>query len=95
MNNIYGINGYGGPHPIQPQRSTSTGTPQDATAPDKKTDQVEISQIARYLQKIATMPDIRAEKVENVKKALTEGTYDLGQKQSVAIDRFLQEYGLE
>ncbi len=95
MNNIYGINGYGGPQPIRPQRSTGTGTPQDATAPAKKTDQVEISQIAQYLQKIATMPDIRAEKVENVKKALTEGTYDLGGKLSVAIDRFLQEYGLE
>ncbi len=63
----------------------------DLSYNDSSEDQVEISERARFLSKIASMPDIRQEKVDQVKQQLTDGTYDINGKLSVAFDRLFAE----
>ena len=70
MNNIQGINNYGGPNAIPPTGSREAGAAPEPATPAEKADQVEISSVGRYLQKIAMLPDIRAEKVEEVRQGL-------------------------
>ena len=92
MSNINGINGFGGPNAIPP---TGPRGSQPASAPipsADEPDQVEISPVARYLQKIALMPEIRTEKVQQVRQALEQGVYDLEGRLSQALDNFLDEY---
>lgn len=92
MNDIQRIDGYGGVAPLGPH---SGGPANHAHSPPKPTDQedhVEISQIARFMSKIAAMPEIRVEKVENVRQALAQGAYDVEGKLSAALDNlFIEE----
>lgn len=92
MSNIRGVNGYSGPNSIRPQapRDSSRITP---TPPkSQKDDQVEISPIARFLSAVATMPEIRVEKVEEMRQSLANGTYDIEGKFPTAVQNMLDEY---
>ena len=92
MNNIYGINGAGGPHPLRPQSTGNTGPSQPKAVGGEKVDQVEISDVARLMHKIAQLPEIRTEKVLPVKQALAQGTYESEAKLPIALDELLNEY---
>ena len=92
MNNIQGINNYGGPNAIPPTGSREAGAAPEPVTPADEAAQVEISSVGRYLQKIAMLPDIRAEKVEEVRQGLAQGTYDVEDKLPAALDNFLDEY---
>jgi len=95
MNNIYGINGFGGAQPLRPQSAGNSVPSQPKAVPGKKVDQVEISDIARLMHKIAQLPEIRTEKVLPVKQALAQGTYESEEKLSIALDELLDEYWQE
>ena len=92
MNNINPVEGYQNLPPIGPSSgSRPQNGPSMTQAAGKSEDQVQISQAALFLSKIAQMPEIRAEKVEAVRQALAEGTYDIEGKLSVALEKFLDE----
>jgi len=92
MNDIRGIDGYEGPAALGPQSMGRPHRSKSTPAPSGKAEQVEISEIALFMNKVAMMPQIRAQKVENVRRALAAGTYDVHGKLSLAIDRLLDEY---
>ena len=46
--------------------------------------------IGQVLRKIASLPEIRREKVLDVRRQLTEGKYDLNQRLDVALDKVLE-----
>ena len=92
MNNIQGINGYTGPQAVGPKPASGSGRSKTAPQQNSDADKVEISQIANLLSRTAMLPDIRAEKVQNVRQALAQDTYDLKAKLPVAIDRLLDEH---
>jgi hypothetical protein len=47
--------------------------------------------IGRLLKQIAEMPEIRQEKVANVRNQLNRGEYGLNERLDVALDRVLEE----
>lgn len=95
MNNIYGINGFGGPHPLRPQSTPNSSPERPKPLPGEKADQVVISDVARLMHKIAQLPEIRTEKVHQVKQAIAQGTYETEEKLSIALDELLDEYWQE
>ncbi|MCP4707128.1 MAG: flagellar biosynthesis anti-sigma factor FlgM [Planctomycetes bacterium] len=92
MSNINGINGYGGPNAIPPGGPRGSQPPPVPIPPADEPDQVEISSVARYLQKIAMLPEMRTEKVQSARQALEQGVFDVDGKLSHALDNFLDEY---
>ena len=46
--------------------------------------------IGQVLRKIASLPEIRREKVLDVRRQLTEGKYDLNERLDVALDKVLE-----
>ena len=46
--------------------------------------------IGQLLKKIASLPEVRQEKILDVRQQLTEGKYDLNERLDVAIDRVLE-----
>ena len=93
MNNIRGINSYAGPGAVNSQPPNQTTRPHaPKAASGAKEDQVEISPIAKYLSSIAAMPDIRTEKVERIRQALAEGSYDVNSRLDQALERLLDEH---
>jgi hypothetical protein len=47
--------------------------------------------IGKVLKKIASLPEVRREKVLDIRQQLTEGKYDLSERLDVALDRVLDE----
>jgi len=53
-------------------------------------DNINTTPIGQVLRKIASLPEIRREKVLDVRRQLTEGKYDLNQRLDVALDKVLE-----
>ena len=47
--------------------------------------------IGQVLKKIASLPEVRREKVLNVRQQLTTGNYNLGERLDIALDKVLEE----
>ena len=47
--------------------------------------------IGQVLKKIASLPEVRKEKVLNVRQQLNEGRYGLNERLDVALDKVLEE----
>lgn len=91
MDRINGMGGATGPQAIYPRlaafgvdagQSASVATPRD---------HVEISPLGQMLDGISRLPDIRHEKVEEIRQQIASGTYETPEKIQVALDRLLDE----
>jgi hypothetical protein len=47
--------------------------------------------IGQVLKKIASLPEVRKEKVLNVRHQLTEGQYDINKRLDIALDKVLED----
>jgi negative regulator of flagellin synthesis FlgM len=89
---IYGAGGTQGPSPIYPRLaafSIDAGQTVQAGAPR---DQVEISPLGQMLDGISRLPEIRHERVEEVRRQIASGVYETPAKLEVALDRLLDEF---
>ncbi|WP_309378614.1 flagellar biosynthesis anti-sigma factor FlgM [Paludisphaera borealis] len=55
-------------------------------------DQVEISPLGQMLDGISRLPEIRHEKVDEIRRQIAEGTYDTPERLELALDRMLSEF---
>ena len=92
MSNIQGINGSTHLGVIKPPSATAKKDVPPTYAPQSSTDEVEISQTAQLLSKVAALPDIREAKVQDIRTALVENTYDVDAKLPQALDNLLDDY---
>jgi negative regulator of flagellin synthesis FlgM len=89
---IYGPSHVSGPQSIKaPQRlqATQTETAVDATP----VDQVDISAEADFVSQVHDLPDVRADRVADVRAQIDAGVYETDEKLDVAIGRLLDEIG--
>ncbi len=56
-------------------------------------DQVQVSDMARYLARLRQVPDIREELVQEIRGQIESGAYDTPEKVDAAIDALVQELG--
>ncbi len=91
MERITGAAGASTTQPIYPRlaafgveagQSASIATPRD---------HVEISPLGQMLDGISRLPDIRHEKVEEIRQQIASGTYETPEKIQVALDRLFDE----
>lgn len=87
---VQGPGGISGPNRIEPQRIA----PQRAERADlgsKIGDRAEISEEAQLLARLAEVPDIRMDKVEELKELIATGRYESKEKIEKAVERLLEE----
>lgn len=58
---------------------------------DKIIENINTTPIGQVLKKIAALPEVRKEKVIDVRQKLTSGKYDLSEKLDAALDRVLED----
>ncbi len=88
---IYGAGGAQGPQPIYPRLaafSVEAGATVHAGTPR---DHVEISPLGQMLDGISRLPDIRHEKVAEIRSQIASGTYETPAKLEMALDRMIDE----
>ena len=88
---IYGPGGAQGPQPIYPRLadfSIDAGSTVQAGLPR---DRVDISPLGQMLDGIGLLPEIRHEKVEEIRRQISSGSYETADKLETALDRLLDE----
>ena len=58
---------------------------------EKILDNIHNSSLGQVLKKIASLPEVRRNKVLNVRRKITEGKYDLNERLNVALDKVLED----
>lgn len=54
-------------------------------------DNLNYTPLGQVLKTIASLPEVRREKVLNVRRQLTEGKYDLNERLDVVLDKVLED----
>lgn len=89
---VYGSSYVHGPQSINaPHRAQS---PQPAGGAESATgaDQLDISSEANFVSQVRDLPDIRADRVAQIRQAIADGSYDTDDKLDVALGRLLDEF---
>ena len=73
-----------------PRRVQQTQTPQ-ASEPMHGADQVDISAEADMVSRVHELPDVRTDRVAEIRQQIAAGTYDTDAKMDVAVGRLLDE----
>ncbi|MFO0870575.1 MAG: flagellar biosynthesis anti-sigma factor FlgM [Pirellulales bacterium] len=89
---IHGPSHLHGAQPLNaPHRVAAAQTPVETSYPTP-TDTVEFSSEASLINQVHDLPDIRADRVAQVRAQLAAGTYETDEKISQALDRLLDEF---
>ncbi|HEV3122722.1 MAG TPA: flagellar biosynthesis anti-sigma factor FlgM [Isosphaeraceae bacterium] len=88
---VYGAGGPQGPQPIYPRLAAWSVDPGQTIQAGAPRDQVEISPLGQMLDGISRLPEIRHERVEEIRRQIAAGTYDTPAKLELALDRMLDE----
>ena len=83
---VHGPQALGAPH-------ARLNTPSSLPASSFSGDELQISSLGQMLGRLAEVPDIRANRVAELRAAILDGRYDSEEKLSVALDRLLDEIG--
>jgi negative regulator of flagellin synthesis FlgM len=88
---------YGPAHLHGPQPISAPHAPRGAQPPQsvgfQAGDEVQISDTARLVELAGQLPDIRQDRVNQIRQQIAAGTYETGEKISVALNRLLDEIG--
>ena len=96
------INGINGAQSVNPTNQVESAKATQAASITNPTDQVEISAEAELSSQtvdmvnqlqIQDLPEIRTERVAQIREAIESGTYETQEKLDIAIDRLLDEIG--
>jgi hypothetical protein len=65
--------------------------PDEDVIMEKILENLNTTPIGQVLKKIASLPEIRKDKVLNVRRQLTDGKYDLNERLDIALDKVLED----
>jgi negative regulator of flagellin synthesis FlgM len=88
---IFGAGGAQGPQPIYPRLAAFDLDGGQAVYAGTPRDHVEISPLGQMLDGIGQMPEIRHEKVDEIRRQIAANTYETPEKLELALDRMLEE----
>ena len=94
------IHGIHGPQPVNGPQGVQASNPTAAADQVQAPDQLEISQeaemasqAAELVEHVQQLPDIRADRVDEIRAAIEAGTYETEERLDIAVDRLLDEIG--
>ena len=83
--------GITGPGRIDGPTPPSRITPKDLSNVSPPGDRLEISETAHLMSEVLSLPEVRMEKVEEIRTLIESGRFDTDARLRGAVDRFLDE----
>ena len=83
---LHGPQSISAPHTARPYQSQ----PAPHASP---TDELALSPEALLLDRVRDLPEIRGDRVQQIRAQIAAGTYETGEKLNAALDRLLDEIG--
>ena len=90
---IYGPAHLHGAQPVNPPHASRISKPEGLTTGQPIQDEVQISDAARLVDQVREMPDIRQDRVNEIRAQIADGSYETDAKLEVALGRLLDEIG--
>lgn len=90
---IYGPAHLHGAQPISPPHASKASKAASPDKPESVKDELQISDAARMVDQVNQVPEIRHEKVSQIRAQIAAGTYETDEKLEVALGRLLDEIG--
>ena len=88
---IYGPSQIHGAQNVNAPHAARAAGPATAAPASSISDRLDISEAGQIAGRLADVPDIRAERVQELRAAILNGTYETEDKLSTALDRLLDE----
>lgn len=98
---VSGIGPVQGSGPVRsavPVNSPGQASPASAARPSSITspkDELEISVAGQMLDRLSESPEVRAERIAQIKEAIENGDYDTDEKLEAALSRMLNVHGID
>jgi anti-sigma28 factor (negative regulator of flagellin synthesis) len=73
---------------------TSVSQPSTASAVESPRDQLEISSAGKMLDRLSETPEVRADRLAQIKEAIENGAYDTDEKLEAALSKMIDSIGL-
>jgi anti-sigma28 factor (negative regulator of flagellin synthesis) len=91
------VSGIGSVSGATPARAVSPSAPQPAAAPGVTIphDELEISSAGKMLDRLSETPEVRAERLAQIKEAIENGVYDTDEKLEAALSRMFESLGID
>lgn len=83
---VHGAHSIKAPHRLQPAQA-------DTVVDNTPIDQVDISAEADLISQVNDLPDIRADRVADIRAQIDAGIYETDEKLDIALGRLLDEIG--
>ena len=90
---IYGPTQVHGPQSINAPHANRAATAQPTYDSRSFTDELSISTEGEFVSLASQLPDIRTERVNQIRSQIAQGSYDTDEKLNAALDRLLDEIG--
>ena len=94
---IYGPTHIHGPQPIGAPHTNRTSKPAEPDAAAPISDELDISPAAeetvRLVEQVKQVPEIRQDRVDEIRAQIAAGTYETDEKIQIAVERLLDEIG--
>jgi negative regulator of flagellin synthesis FlgM len=90
INGPYSVHGA---HAIKPAAKANFSQPAQLDSVFEPRDEFEISPEGNWLSKVDSLPEIRTDRVAQIKAEIATGAYDSDHKLDAALDRLLDEIG--
>jgi negative regulator of flagellin synthesis FlgM len=88
---IYGPSQIHGAQPINGPHTTRAVQPTSTAGTSSVGDHLDISEAGQIAGRLADIPEIRADRVRDIRAAILNGTYETESKLGTAVDRLLDE----
>jgi len=88
---VYGPSYLHGPQAVSAPHNARGAAAPDANSATAIRDEVSISSAGSFLDKVHSLPDIRQDRVAQIRDALASGTYLTPDKLDLAMERLLDE----
>ena len=94
---IMDVSGIGSVSGATPNRPVAPSASQTVTAPAVSVpqDNLEISTAGKMLDRLSETPDVRAERLAQIKEAIENGAYDTDEKLEAALLRMFDAHGID
>lgn len=90
---VYGPAHLHGAQPITAPHSSRVASPAAASPSAPIQDELHISDAAQFVEQVRQMPDIRQERVDQIRSQIAAGAYETDDKLDIALGRLLDEIG--
>jgi negative regulator of flagellin synthesis FlgM len=90
---IYGPSQIHGAQPINAPHAPRAHEASSIPASSSTGDRLDISEAGQIAGRLADVPEMRADRVQELRTAILEGSYETDAKLDIALDRLLDEIG--